>query len=44
MAFNHEMLSLVAKKQIIILVKSKQAGNSPKIFPDQGLLPYRQRS
>jgi hypothetical protein len=37
MAVSQLMLTLVVKQQIKILVKSKSAGNSPQIFPNQRL-------
>jgi hypothetical protein len=38
LAFCESMPTLVAKQQMLILVKSKSAGNSPKSFPNSETL------
>jgi hypothetical protein len=44
MAFSQKILSLAVRQEIKILVKTKQAGNSPQIFPNWRLSPISGKS
>jgi hypothetical protein len=40
MAFSQKILTFVVKQEIKISVKTKQAGNSPQIFPNWSLKTF----
>jgi hypothetical protein len=44
MAFNQQILTLVVQQEFKILINTKQAGNSPQIFPNWWILLNKQKS